>query len=79
LFGMMSKTVPKRHETPPSEAINEYEETQIDSQMTDLTMSDAGSLGNFETQDDSQQRAYSPDWDESLLADESAQVVSSEV
>jgi len=69
---MMSKTVPKRTETPS----NEYEETQIDSQMTDVTMSDIGSLGNFETQD-SHQRAYSPDWDESLLADESAQVVGS--
>ena len=99
LFGMMSKAAaprPKKVETPEFESQDETQETQIESQTTDVSMTDIGSLGDIETQDDvetqvgietqldietqpdSQQRSYSPDWDEGLLADDSTQIVESE-
>jgi hypothetical protein len=83
LFGMMSKAAPrsKKVESPEPGLQDEtqVEETQIESQMTEVSMTDISSLGDIETQDivdietqqDSQCRSYSPDWDESLIADES--------
>ena len=66
LFGMMSKTTPlqKKNENSASET----QTTQIDSQTTDsqssdVLMSDVGHLDAASTQEDSQQRAFSPDWD----------------
>ena len=100
LFGMMSKTAPRprKVDSPEPELQDETQETQIESQMTDVSMTDIGSLGDIETQQDielgtqqdivtqqdielgtqldietqldSQQRSYSPDWDDSLLADD---------
>ena len=73
LFGMMSKAAPrpKKVEIPEPESQDETQETQIESQTTDVSMIDIDTLGDIETQEDSQQRSYSPDWDESLLIDDS--------
>lgn len=81
LFGMMSKsTSAQKDESCVSETqstrIDTQIETQIDtqitdSQITDVLMSDVGPLDDVSTQEDSQQRAYSPDWDETLLEDNS--------
>jgi len=71
LFGMMSKSEKVQkvknkttRGTPESE-----QETQVDSQTTDVAMSDLGSLDNSETQEDSQ--VTSTDWEETQLLDES--------
>lgn len=80
LFGMMSKSAPRprKVESPEPGLQVETQETQIDSQATDVSMTEVGSLGDIETQEDSQQRSYSPDWDEGLL-DGSTQMVESQV
>jgi hypothetical protein len=70
LFGMMSKAAPGPRMVKSLEP--DLQETQIEeSQTTDVSMTDVGILSDIETQEDSQQRSHSPDWDESLLADES--------
>ena len=66
LFGMMSKAGPrpKRVETPEPILQDETQESQIETQTTDVWMTDVGTLADIETQEDSQQRSRSPDWDE---------------
>ncbi|KDR75022.1 hypothetical protein GALMADRAFT_248867 [Galerina marginata CBS 339.88] len=66
LFGMLPKadkvSRPKKQpDTAPPTA--DTQETQIDSQMTDVTTVET------ETQEESQQRVGSPDWDETQLVD----------
>jgi len=79
LFGMMSKAAPRPRKVESLEPglQDETQETQIDSQATDVSMTDIGSSGDIETQEDSQQRSYSPEWDEGLL-DDSTQTVESQ-
>ncbi len=73
LFGMMSKITPlqKKNENTSETQTTQIDSQTTDSQSTDVLMSDVGPLDDASTQEDSQQRAFSPDWDESLLEDNS--------